>query len=109
MANQFNVRFLFVVGMILTVLVLIDLVLWWMVSSGSSGVFQDTVTRYLNYYPEYCRNASLLTIISIVLGLSASICFLRIADMQTGIVKNMANALAVLNLISLLLHAFSLM
>ncbi|MFB9293204.1 hypothetical protein [Persicitalea jodogahamensis] len=55
-----NPKLWFVIGILLTILVVVDFVLWWYLSTFSLS-FEKTKTLYLSFSPPFFRNSRYLT------------------------------------------------
>ena len=98
-----------ITGLVLTVLVFYNIGLWWVLSSDSSKTFDEMKNEYKNHYPQYLQNATLLTLIDIVMSSIAGLCFFKLSKSVTSPGSNIYNGLAILHLILTCWFIFSLM
>jgi len=89
---------LFFLGVLLSLFVLSDLVLWWYLSAKSLS-FEETKALYLSYFPAWSRNARYLTGLFIIINIAAmyvigkAIAFLGKNYRGAGILFMILNAL----------------
>ena len=69
---------LFISGLLLTLIVLCNLILWWAISTEKSISFNQAKDAYLNRYPAFLADSLLLTLLNIVMSATAGLCFFQI-------------------------------
>jgi len=96
------------VGVLLSLSVLYSFFLWLKLTLNNEISFETARQLYLSNYPTFLRNASVLTVLHIVLNTLAIICFLqyqRSATKVTALVKSFI----ILNAVMMMWQIFSLM
>lgn len=97
---------LFGLGILFLVIVLIDLVSWFVVTDSAAN-FDEAKQNYLSYYPTPLQNARLLTVISLLLLTFSGFVFLNAA--KTRSLKIVASLLGMVCALLLIWKIFSLM
>ena len=100
---------LFISGLLLTLIVLYNLILWWAISTEKSTSFDQAKEAYLNRYPAFLADSLLLTLLSIVMSVTAGLCFFQIRQKSRGKLGLLSKVLAILHLILILWLVFTLM
>ncbi|MGV3460781.1 MAG: hypothetical protein ACO1N9_10055 [Flavobacterium sp.] len=98
--------FLFFMALFFLVLVLADLILWF-VATDAKPDFESAKAHYLSHYPEAMQNARVLTVISLLLLTVAGFLFLN-ASKERGL-KVVASLLGMIAAMLIMWKIFSLM
>ncbi len=97
---------LFGIGILFLVIVLIDLIGWFVVTDNTAN-FEEARQSYLSYYPTPLQNARLLTVISLLLLTFSGFGVLNAATIRA--LKVVASLLGMVCALLLLWKIFSLM
>ena len=100
---------LFFVGFCMSIFVIYDFGLWIVISLTSNATFYETRDMYLLRYPEFMRNARILTLINIFGGIVACLCFYRLWKSNLGYIKSALKIFLIFHLILISWQIFSLM
>ncbi|TDE11751.1 hypothetical protein [Dyadobacter psychrotolerans] len=100
---------LFLFGLVLTIMVFYNLVLWWVICSDTSLSLDQAKQAYLYRYPGFVADALLLTLLDIVMSAAAGLCFFRNRQILSGTWGLLAKGFAVVHLILICWLVFSLM
>jgi len=98
---------LFISGLLLTLIVLYNLILWWAISTEKLTSFNQAKEAYLNRYPTFLADPLLLTLLSIIMSAIAGLCFFQIRQQSRGKLGLLSKVLAILHLIVILLLLFT--
>lgn len=99
--------YLFSAGLVLFLVAAGNMALWMVTASRNNGGFDETLTEYLSYFPEFIRNAQLLTLIDIFLLAVAGALFYN--SMKMAKYRLAGTILGIITVLLLMWNVFSLL